>query len=57
VKEKTIQRKQQRETRGSETSVYEKMHHCPLCNYNIKLIQKGTARKITNTPKQFKAKI
>ena len=39
----------------------EKIFHevmvCPICHYSIKKIQKGTARKITNTSKQFKTKI
>ena len=35
----------------------QKIHHCPLCNYDIKLFQKGITRKITNAPKQPKIKI
>ena len=50
-----------KETRQEYIYIYtvymQKIHHCPLCNYDIKLFQKGITRKITNAPKQPKIKI
>ena len=51
----------QRTTKKLSDTKKEKTFHvvmvCPICHYNIKAIQEVITPKITNTSKQFKAKV